>query len=192
MTKNEKHGVLTMVGMMILCLVIAGISHHENGELHRQIRDLSQELAHSKIPIQVDTIRDSIPVFTQTVVEVEPKDYKKLIADSKMLKDLEIKYKQVLSENRMLLETRDTVFLHSISETDSMLYYNDRWADFMYNMNNKLLNYRIRDSLDIFVTKIYRHKFLWIRWGTKGYKVKTVSLNPHAEVKESQYFRIKK
>lgn len=192
MTKNEKHGVLTMVGMMILCLVIAGISHHENGELHRQIRDLSQELAHSKIPIQVDTIRDSIPVFTQTVVEVEPKDYKKLIADSKMLKDLEIKYKQVLSENRMLLETRDTVFLHSISETDSMLYYNDRWADFMYNMNNKLLNYRIRDSLDIFVTKIYRHKFLWIRWGTKGYKVKTVSLNPHAEVKESQYFIIKK
>lgn len=192
MSLKERRISITGIAIMVICMAVAGMAYHENAELHRKIKDLTHELAHSKIPIQKDTIRDSIPVFIQTVVEMEPKDYKKLVADSKMLKDLEIKYKQVLSENRMLLETRDTVYLHSISETDSMLYYNDRWADFKYNMNSKLLDYRIRDSLDIFVAKMYRHRFLWFRWGTKGYKVKTVSLNPHAEVKECQYFIMKK
>ncbi|WP_407934619.1 DUF6549 family protein [Hallella sp.] len=38
--------------------------------------------------------------------------------------------------------------------------------------------------------KEYKHRFLWWKWSTKGYKVKIINFNPHARVLYNQYVRI--
>lgn len=40
--------------------------------------------------------------------------------------------------------------------------------------------------------KTNKHKFLWWRWGTKGYQVQIVSFNPHSRINYSRYMEVVK
>ena len=40
--------------------------------------------------------------------------------------------------------------------------------------------------------KTNKHKFLWWRWGTKGYQVQIVNFNPHPRINYSRYVEIVK
>ena len=52
------------------------------------------------------------------------------------------------------------------------------------------LVYTVSDSVLTLVYREYKHKFLWWRWGTKGYKVKVVNFNPHATIRYNQYIKV--
>ena len=39
---------------------------------------------------------------------------------------------------------------------------------------------------------MYRHHFLWWRWGVKGYKVKVVNFNPHSTIRYNTYVKPEK
>lgn len=157
--------------------------------LEKKIQDLELQLAAAKVPLKNDTIRDSILVQSQQVIEIDKTDYQKQLADEQLIKDLQLKVSQVVSENRMLRETRDTVYLQK--ESDSVFSYHDRWADFEYLVPRQLLKYAVRDSLNSNVSRIYKHRFLWWRWGTKGYQVKYVNFNPNVEIRYNQYIMVK-
>ena len=58
--------------------------------------------------------------------------------------------------------------------------------------SQQLLKYAVRDSFVTDVTRIYKHRFLWLRWGTKGYQVHHVNFNPNVDVKYNQFIMIKK
>lgn len=162
----------------------------ESRSLRKQVRDLQVQLAESRQKCDTFYIHDSIPVWKEMVVEVDRTDYKKLLADKELIKSLELKVAQVEAENRMLLGTRDTVFL-SVGR-DSVLRYSDKWADFSYFEDDRRLEYAVRDSITTIVSREYRHRFLWWRWGTKGYNLHIVNHNPRGKVYYNKYIRVKK
>lgn len=168
--------------------------HHrsEVARLKDQANRLSVELAHAHIPLQRDTIRDSIEVVTQTVVEVVPKKLKEALAqDEQLISDLQLRIRQLEALQTTTIETSDTVPA-TFEQPDNLFYYNDQWADLRLNLNDSTFYYNIRDSLSTLVYREYRHRFLWWRWGTKGYKVKIVNFNPHAHVVYNRYVKAEK
>ena len=189
MKTKENLLFLAMICMTIVCLLGALRYGAKCQDLELQVNDLSVQLAHSKVPMQRDTIRDSIPVVKQRVVEIDKTDYKQLEEDKKLIKDLGLRVDQLVSENKMLREARDTVQLKAVN--DSVFAYHDHWADFEYLTCQQLLKYAVRDSFVTNVSRIYKHKFLWWRWGTKGYQVQHVNFNPNVDIKYDQYIMIK-
>lgn len=180
---------LAMICMTIACLLGALRYGAKCQDLELQVSDLSVQLAHSQVPMQRDTIRDSVPVVSQRVVEIDKTDYKQLEEDRQLIKDLGLRVEQLVSENKMLREARDSVRMKAVN--DSVFAYHDRWADFEYLTRQQLLRYAVRDSFVTTVSRIYRHRFLWWRWGTKGYQVHHVNFNPHVDVKYDQYILLK-
>lgn len=190
----NKAGLKLIIVVFAICLV-SGLLCSEymaNSSLKSQIRDLQVQLAQSSQKADTFFIRDSIPVWKERVVEVDKTDYKKLLADRELIKELKLKVSQVEAENRTLLSTRDTVILKPIN--DSLLTYSDRWNRFSYDTNSRVLDWEVRDSLTTLVTREYKHRILWglIKWGTKGYDVYIVNHNPRSRIKYNKYIRIKK
>ena len=180
-----------------MCLAIAILTGYgwlisrTNRELTSQVHDLQVQLSHAQVPMQRDTIRDSIPVVTQRVVTVDKTDYKKQAADRQLIKDLEMKVSRIEAENAMLRQTLGSVTLQpEKSDSDTVFAYHDHWADFKVNIRESRLDYAVRDSLVTFIERIPRHRFLWLRWGTKGYNVKHVNFNPNSSVEYSRYIKV--
>lgn len=189
MKTKENLLFLAMICMTIVCLLGAFRYGAKCQDLELQVNDLSVQLAHSKVPMQRDNIRDSVPVVKQRVVEIDKTDYKQLEEDKKLLNDLNLRVDQLVSENKMLREARDSVKMKAVN--DSVVAYHDHWADFEYLTRQQLLKYAVRDSFVTDVSRIYKHRFLWWRWGTKGYQVHHVNFNPHVDIKYDQYIMIK-
>lgn len=190
MSRSEViRSILVVMGIFTMCIIVIIRGTMNERALKQQVRDLQVELAHSLVPLQVDTIRDSIPVVTQRLVEVDRTDYKKQVADAQLIKDLKLKVAQVESENAMLREIADSLQLVAIN--DSLYAFHDHWADFVVNSNSGWMDYAVRDSFVTYVSRIYKHRFLWWRWGTKGYEVKHVNFNPRATVKYARTISVK-
>ena len=191
---TKKQIALMVSGMIFISIMIADYHkmEKENEELHQKVSQLQHTLAHSTIEMLHDTIRDSIPIVTQQVVTIDKTDYKKLEADKELLKDLNLKYSQIESEMRVLLANQGKVTLQASTDSDSVLRYKDRWCEFEYQVKPRDLSYKTFDSLVTLVDREYKHKFLWWRWGTKGYKVTHVNFNPNAEIKYSRYIKVER
>lgn len=195
----KKDVYLIIIGLLIVGVVTLAIASsirtvRENRELRQKVDMLQGTLAHSTIEIKHDTIRDSIPVASQPVLIIDKTDYKKMEADKELIDDLNLKVSQIQSEMRTLIANQGKVTLQASADSDSVLRYKDHWCDFTYLVKPRQLNYAVRDSLDIFVAREYKHKILWglIKWGTKGYTVKTVNFNPNSRVEYNRYIRIEK
>lgn len=162
----------------------------ENHRLQGKVDQLQYTLAHSEVQVKHDTIFDSIPVASQPAIVIDKTDYKKMEADKKLIDALNLKISQVEAENRTLLATQGQVDFKSTADSDSVLRYHDRWVDFTYLVKPKSLVFNVRDSLTFVLTKQYRHKFLWWRWGTKGHQIHVVSHNPNASVVYNRYIKV--
>lgn len=158
--------------------------------LRKEIESLREELAKQQqyVPLDRDTIRDSVEVITQKVREVEK--IKEVLSkeDKQLIKDLGMKVKELESLQKTGMETRDTVILVEKDSTEnSPLVYHDAWTDIEYL--DRKLTYAMRDSLAIALKREYKHRFLFIKWGTKGYDVKVVNFNPHSSVKYNTFVK---
>ena len=154
-------------------------------------RQLQQELAHASVPMERDTIRDSVEVVTQTVVEADRQELKRALdRERELVKDLRLKVAQLEAVQTTVVQTSDTVPA-KYQERDSIYSYSDQWTDLSFNVKDTTFYYNIRDSLSTVVYREYRHRFLWWRWGTKGYRVKIANFNPHARVTYNRYIKSK-
>lgn len=191
--KESEYGMKTclwsLVGMILIILLSFLLSGCNNREYKRQIRELQARLAQAEEHPDTFFIHDSIPVWKEKVVEVDRTDYKKLLADKELIKSLQLKVAQVEAENRMLLGAKDTVYLEK--GRDSVLRYTDKWADFAYYEDKKRLEYAVRDSITTFISREYKHRFLWWKWGTKGYNVYHVNHNPKGRIYYNKYIKVK-
>ena len=183
--------ILTVIFWVLFLFVVFGFASC-NRELKKEIEMLREELARQQqyVPLHKDTIRDSVEVVTQKIIEVER--IKEVLTDEDrvLLKDAGIAAKEILSYQKTGMETKDSVLLEKKDSTSDALYYKDAWAEFEFN--NRRLSYSVKDSLAIALKKEYKHRFLWLRWGTKGYEVKAISFNPHATIKYNSYIKTRK
>ncbi len=174
---------IAVVGMTIKAFLYDG--------KNKEINDLKAQLANAQVKptIQRDTIRDSVPVSTSTVLNIDSRTYKREIADKQLLKDLKLRLGQIEAQQRVGTRSADTIQLkppNAFGRYD----YKDQWAEFHISIPDSLMTYSIRDSITTLIYREYKHKFLWWKWGTKGYKVKVINFNPHSTVLYNQYVRM--
>lgn len=178
--------VLTAIVAAVGVLLLFGC----DGRLKKENELLRRELALAQkyVPLQRDTIRDTVEVVTQKVVEVEKVKNALTKEERELLKDLGLKVRELESLQQTGIVTKDTVWLVRKDSTDgSPLVYHDAWTDIEYR--DKRMVYAMRDSLVIALRKEYKHRFLFFRWGTKGYEVKVANFNPHSSVRYNTFVK---
>ena len=174
---------LLAIALLLFCSIKIGKLDDENNELKRQVHAMS--IAYS--PMQRDTIRDSVRLISQPVLQVEKSEYKDL-ADKQLLKDLKLKIAQITAQHNTVVSTQGAVKLAK----DSNIYtYKDKWTRFTL-MPPDSLQYAITDSIVTLVAREYKHKFLFFKWGTKGYTVKVLTFNPHSTILYNTYINVTK
>lgn len=189
--KLEKKLAVILSFLMVLLTIFASFLIFEsrqkkaNEALKMQLHQL--QLKYS--PMQRDTIRDSVKLVTQQVMVMDRGEYKLLAADRKLLKDLQLKISQVVSDQRVSMVTSDTV---KTKRLNSVYSYSDAWLSLRLDTADSILTYRARDSLQCIVARQFKHKFLWWKWGTKGYNVKVLNYNPHSTILYNSYIQVSK
>lgn len=185
---------LTLIAVIIAISVVKSV---QDDIRHKQeISDLQQQLAHAQIqnPVKHDTVmvHDTLmEVATSPVILAELSDLKKQhLIDTELVKAMGLKLKQLEAMQTTTTEVSDSV--PAAYDTDRKTwYYSDQWADISFQPTDTTFYYNIRDSLSTYVYREYKHKFLWFRWGTKGYHVKLVNYNPNAHIKYNRFVRPK-
>lgn len=181
---------LVMAIMLVMSIAAWSVNSEERRQAEAKYKEVSMQLAHAQIamPLVPDTIHDTVTVTTMPVISVERSTYKKDIADKQLLKDIDVKAQQVESEQTLVVSTGDEVHVHP--PDDSVYEYRDYWTHIRLQMATGKLQYQVRDSLTTFVIRQYKHRFLWWRWGTKGYHVKILNFNPHSTLLHESYVRV--
>lgn len=180
--------VILLIVCMIIAFIFSGIKESESNKYKKENERLKVELAHAAIDggiIRTDTIRDSIPVYTSQTVAVDKPAFKEL-ADLPLLKEINVKPTQAEEYETRVTEIHDTVYM-TVHPPDSVLEYKDNWASFRLSLRDSSLVYSVRDSVTAVVYREYKHRFLWWKWGTKGYKVKLINFNPHSTIQYEQF-----
>lgn len=189
--KLEKKLAVILLFLMVLLTIFASFLIFEsrqkkaNEALKMQLHQL--QLKYS--PMQRDTIRDSVKLVTQQVMVMDRGEYKLLAADRKLLEELNLKLRQVVSDQRVSMVTSDTV---KTKRLNSVYSYSDAWLSLRLDTADSILTYRARDSLQCIVARQFKHKFLWWKWGTKGYNVKVLNFNPHSTLLYNSYIQVSK
>jgi hypothetical protein len=189
--KLEKKLAVILSFLMVLLTIFASFLIFEsrqkkaNEALKLQLHQL--QLKYS--PMQRDTIRDSVKLVTQQVMVMDRGEYKLLAADRKLLEELNLKLRQVVSDQRVSMVTSDTV---KTKRLNSVYSYSDAWLSLRLDTADSILTYRARDSLQCIVARQFKHKFLWWKWGTKGYNVKVLNFNPHSTILYNSYIQVSK
>ena len=189
-TRNKLAFVWWAIGWIGIGFIVAIMFTGCNRSLRKENERLREELAKAQqyVPLKRDTIRDTVEVVTQQVVEVEKIKAVLTKEDKDLLKDLSLKVGELESLQKIGMATRDTVWLEKKDSTaNAPLYYKDAWAEFEYA--NQRLKYSLRDSLSVAVKRDYKHKFLFWKWGTKGYQVKVVNYNPHSTIRYNTFVK---
>lgn len=138
-------------------------------------------------PAERDTIRDSVKVVTQKVIMMPPDEYKEIAVDRKMLKDLNIKVSQIMADQRTSVVTEGSV---KTRRENSLYKYSDKWLSVQLNTADSILTYRARDSLQCLVSRKFKHRFLWWKWGTDGYNIKMINFNPNSTILYNNYIQV--
>ena len=190
MTKNlEKKLAVILSFLMVLLTIFASFLIFEsrqkkaNEALKMQLHQLQLKCS----PMQRDTIRDSVKLVTQQVMVMDRGEYKLLAADRKLLEELNLKLRQVVSDQRVSMVTSDTV---KTKRLNSVYSYSDAWLSLRLDTADSILTYKARDSLQCIVARQFKHKFLWWKWGTKGYNVKVLNFNPHSTILYNSYIQV--
>lgn len=185
----QKHLKSIIMAISVILVIIAcfWFFDHRQQRAEQELKEQLNGLKLQYAPAERDTIRDSLTVITQQVLQMPAEEYKIQAYDRQLLHDLDIRLGQVLADQRTSLSTADTV---KTDRSDSVYTYSDRWLSFRLNTADSILTYKARDSLQTIVYRQYKHRFLWWRWGTKGYDVKVINFNPHSNILYNSYIQV--
>lgn len=189
---------LALIPMGIAVALCLLLQRCQSQEKEKEIRQLKQQLAKAQtfVPVERDTVilhtRETVTVATSPVITVELRDLRKQhIIDEQLISDLHLKLKQLEAVGTTVTVTSDSAraaYNHSFK----VFSYDDRWSHLEFSPSDSTFYYNIRDSLATVVYHEYKHRFLWWRWGIKGYKVKVVNFNPHTTIQYNTFVRPQK
>lgn len=130
---------------------------------------------------------DSICYGSFDVTVLGKKEVKSAV-DKKIASEIGMPRSSVESKMGLTIATTDTVKL--TQKTESIYIYKDRWLDAKVNLYDSTMTYKARDSLSQYIERIYKHKFLFWKWGTKGYRVHIINHNPNSKIEYADYIRV--
>jgi len=205
MIKNisPKTFIQLLAALLIVTTVAFIRSSYRCGQLQTDLDRQTANVANINYDIEYNRLGDSLPVAKSNALQAKYDELQKLhLADTKLIKDLKLKLKDVQSVHTAAATTADTVYLTpkpsatsasaSSGIPDSIYTYRDRWLSLHIDIPRRECRYASHDSLTTIVSRTYRHRFLWWRWGTKGYQVQIVNHNPHSKIDYSRYIEVVK
>lgn len=194
MMKDPKTTIRILAAMFIVTMVAFIRSAYQNDKLRADLNRQTENVGSLTYDIQYENLDDSLSVARNTALQAKCDELKQLhLADTKLIKELKVKLKDVKSIHTTSSSTTDTVRIEPVPNTaDSVFSYQDKWLSLHIDIPARLCQYISRDSLTTIVSRTYKHKFLWWRWGTKGYQVQIVNFNPHSRINYSRYVEVVK
>ena len=187
MSRFNKNLGFILVFLMVTCIVKDCYYEYKKQRAEQNLREQLNKLQLQYAPAERDTIRDSVKVVTQKVIMMPPDEYKEFAADRNMLKDLNIKVSQIMADQRTSVVTEGSV---KTLRENSLYKYSDKWLSVQLNTADSILTYRARDSLQCLVTRNYKHRFLWWKWGIDGYNIKMINFNPNSTILYNNYIQV--
>jgi len=178
--------VIVCIGLIITIILLtkSNISLRKNAERNeRNVEILTDSLQRS-------LLHDSIPVVSSGVILQTKKEFQKTQPKTmQTAKELGIKSKDITTTSDIGVKTEGTV---KYILKDSTFDYRDKWAHFHASTKDSSFYYSVHDSLSLIVNRVYKHKFLFIRWGLKGYNVTVTNFNPNGKVEYLRYIEVQK
>lgn len=187
----KKTGIYIAAVAAAVITMAGGTNYALRNQYEREIHELKEQLAKAQTytPLERDTIRDSISVATSSAIEADLKAIRRqLLIDERLIRDLGLRLGQTDAVQTTAVETRDTVKAGP-GQASGIYCHDDQWSHLEFRLPDSTFYYNIRDSLATIVYHDYKHRFLWWRWGVKGYKVKVVNFNPHSTIRYSTYVK---
>ena len=193
--KNTGPYIAIVVAIVIMA---GGCNYALRKQFEKDISGLKEQLAHAQqfVPMERDTVilheTETVDVATSPVITAELKALRRQhIIDEQLIRDLGLKLKQLDAVQTTVTETKDTARAESVS-SDRVFSYDDDWSHLQFRLSDSTFYYNIRDSLATVVYHEFKHRFLWWRWGVKGYKVKMLNFNPHSTIRYNSYVKPEK
>lgn len=171
---------------LIACLMIIAVCCYNAYRIKVQMEELQRRCDNLRTVAegaQEAVLRDSLHLSVTHAQRI----YKAEVANptAALVKDAGERMSDVESVATVSSAVADTIIL-----TDSVgeYHYHDTWATI--DIKDTVVMYSVRDSLTTIVSTDYKHRFLWWRWGKRGYRVKVISHNPHSRVSYNEYLKI--
>lgn len=202
-----KKEMFSLLGVTLLAIALTfGISRHTS-------KVLRLETENNNLSVSLDSLvhqkyNDSLVYVQQNAyLANELVDLREVMSQNelKMLKGLDVKRKDVASMSVTASRATVNIPLPSPQEPETpqevamrgedpeepplviprSFRYSDEWTDVA--LRGDTLSIATRDSIVTVCERIYKHHFLWWRWGYRGCKVKLVNFNPHATITYNKF-----
>lgn len=126
-------------------------------------------------------IRDSLNVLSVGALRLTVNELKKYRADdAKLIKDLKLRPKDVQYIAHTETVTRDSLVY--VPGLDSCFHYRDKWLSVDACLRDSSMVVQSRDSIVQVMHAVYKHRFLWWRWGLEGVRQEVVNFNPNTVI----------
>lgn len=191
---KQNTAIQILAAMFIVTMAAFIRSAYQNSKLRSELNRQTENIGSLTYDIQYGKLDDSLSVAKNTALQAKCNELEQLhLADAKLVKELKVKLKDVKTIHTASSSTADMVRIEPIPNTaDSVFSYQDKWLSLHIDIPARLCQYTSKDSLTTIVSRLYKHKFLWWRWGTKGYQVQIVNFNPHSRINYSRYVEVVK
>lgn len=180
---------IIMLGMVCTISFQAKYIKKQKANIERldgNVTALTTDINHFKV-------NDSLNAATIQSLNITVSEFKDMNVEAKKTIDaLNIKYKRLLKVNQtitqenqdlLLNKTIDTLILKDTIVKTASASYRSPYLDLdIYDLGNQYqVKYESRDTIDQILENIPK-KFLFIRYGTKGFKTTYVNRNPNAKI----------
>lgn len=189
-----KKTILILAVILIASVAALNYLYEKNKALSQDVSRLRKDIEVMSEPIAYIKVNDTTLIAKHEALQAKYTELEKLrLADTKLIKQLNTRLKDTEAIHTIKTASTDTIYLQPTSTNqDTLIAYADKWISLSVNIPLKRCVYETRDSLTTIVSRTYKHKFLWWRWGTKGYQMQIVNHNPHSKVSYSKYVKVEK
>ena len=171
---------------LVLFILLSTLYSIYNKTLKEKVRfESNQETLMASL--KTYKFRDSLNVVENGKLTLNISELKKnREKDLKLIKELKLKPSQVQTIIKTKIVTKDSIVFQL---KDSCLHYNTEWISVNGCIGDTLVVVS-QDSIAQIAHKEYQHRFWFIKWGLKGFKVKTINFNPNSTVKSSEWINL--
>ena len=194
---NRILGVFLLSFLLINCgLVIR--NNHLKEDLTRQQDNVEGLLS------EITKLRDDSSMYAIQVCQLrlDIDDYERhRKADAEIIKNLNIKLKNVLSTSKQIIEVQAPVQTKVVHDTvwvggKIVDVQNVHMEDAYIKVHGSIVHDTLKASVTVPITihqvvhKVPKHKFLWWSWGCKAIKQAVYTDNPYVKIQYSEYIEL--
>ena len=189
---------MLLVIVTLACILSITISNFKHVQQERDVyRENVQTLMDSLREMRIDSTRTA---YTVGRLRLEKDEFEKRYReDAETIKKLNLRIKDLQSVSKVGIEVEAPIqaplkrqTIEPLDIQPIVLSYFDahRTVNLIVNRDSISGYVRMNANLSQYVYLIYKHRFIWWRWGVKGIRQTIVSDNPYVKIGYNEYIEI--